>query len=326
MTELVWINGQIHPLAGAGVGVEDRGFQFGDGVYETLRVYAGRLFAWDLHYERLVESCRGVEIDLPGSSDTLHAAVKDLLHRAAAGVTEAATISTDAHDTSAAAPPDAAGTADVATSPDAATAVPAVAGDAMLYLQVTRGQAPRNLLYPPDLPPTVLFYARALPATVRPGDVKPTRLLGVPDDRWGRCWIKSLNLLPNVLARNAASRAGCDEAIFIEDGLVREGASSNLFVVRNDVLITPAKGPKILPGVTRALLLELAADLGLVTAERDLPLDEALRADEAFIASSIRELAWVNRWDDQPIGTKSGPGPITRRLHEAYRVLTAAGD
>lgn len=277
MPELLWMNGAITPLSEGTVAVEDRGFQFADGVYETLRVYGGRPFGLFRHLERLKISCDAVEITLPCDTAHLTSEIARLL--------------------------------EIADLPNA-----------MLYLQVTRGVAPRNHLYPELLSPTLLFYVRGLPALVAPGSVHPAKLHSVDDERWKRCWIKSIALLPNVLARNAADRAGCDEAIFVEDGYVQEGSSSNLFVVKHGTLITPPRTAKILPGVTREILLELAGELRIPVKERPLPLAEALSADEAFVTGSIREVSWVSSWDGRSIGVGQ-LGQITLRLHQAYRSL-----
>ena len=147
---------------------------------------------------------------------------------------------------------------------------------------------------------------------------RPYALLSVPDERWQKCWIKSLALLENVLAKNAAAAVGADEAIFIDNGNVTEGSSSNLFMVSGGRLITHPLGPKVLAGITRDVLLECATALGIPVEERPMKLEDAKQADEVFITSSTRELVWVLKWDDAPIG-KGACGPVTRALHEEYR-------
>ncbi len=280
MTEWCWLNGKIMPLAEARVSVEDRGFQFADGVYEAMRIYNGKPFELAAHLDRLERSCGGIRLPLPITKGTLTTEIAKLI--AHAGVASGS-----------------------------------------IYLQVTRGPAPRSHLFPQQIIPTTLFYIRPLPAMGQVGEGKPYTLLSVPDERWPRCWIKAIALLPNVLAKNAAAAAGADEAIFIDQGHVTEGSSSNLFMVSQGKLITHPQGPKILPGVTRDVLLDCARALGIPVEERAMKLDEAKRAQEVFVTSSTRELVWVCRWDDTQICANGACGPITLRLHEEYRKRVA---
>ena len=141
----------------------------------------------------------------------------------------------------------------------------------------------------------------------------------MPDDRWKRCWIKSTSLLANVLAKNAALAAGADEAAFVDaGGWVTEGAVSNIFAVIHGKLVTPPVGSRVLPGVTRAIVLQLAAELGIEADERLLREDEAPRAQELFITGTTREISWVARWNDTYIG-QGRCGPVTAKLHAALR-------
>jgi D-alanine transaminase len=203
--------------------------------------------------------------------------------------------------------------------------------DAVVYLQVTRGPGPRNHVFPKDPKPTVFFYVRAIPPLPAIDEARAYTLLSVPDERWSRCWIKSISLLANALARNAAERAGADEAVFVDQGLVREGSSTNLFAVIGGRLVTHPLTTRILPGVTRDLLLRIAREAGVPVVEREMSLEEAQHADEVFLSSSIREVMWVGRWDGLQIG-EGACGPVTRRLHQEYRkhvnlrsVQTSAG-
>jgi D-alanine transaminase len=277
MNELCWVNGRIVPLRDASVSVEDRGYQFADGVYEVIRFYAGRPFELAAHLDRLEQSCAGIDMSLPLTRDALAGEIMNF-----------------------------AAQMDVA--------------DASLYLQVTRGTAPRNHLYVgQDLAENLLFYARPSAATL-PADQSPgVKLHSVPDERWRRCWIKALVLLPNVLAKNAAAKAGADEAVFLnEHGVVPECATSNLFAVINGRLITHPVGPNVLPGITRLVVLRCAAELGITVEERPLTEAEALAADELFITSTSREVAWVATWNQKPVGP-GRCGDVTARLHRAFR-------
>ena len=271
--ETIWINGEVIPMADARIGVEDRGFQFADGVYEVIRIYNGRPFTLGQHLARLERSCDGIQ--LPGviHREALASQITQYIERS-----------------------------DVA--------------DGMVYLQVTRGVSPRNHLFPEKSSPTILFYTRPLPPLAAPGETIGVKLQSVPDERWKRCWIKSIALLANVLAKNDAVSRGGDEAVFIEDGIVSECSASNFFAVSAGRIITHPVGPKVLPGITRLVLTEIAHELGIEWIERPLRQAEAMTADEVFITSTTREVNWVATWDGKPI--TSTCGPVTRALHEAF--------
>jgi D-alanine transaminase len=192
-------------------------------------------------------------------------------------------------------------------------------GEGMIYLQLTRGVCPRNHLFPePACKPTLYFYARPLPKLPAPGQGEGAKLWSQPDERWKRCWIKSIALLANVLAKNEAVVKGADEAVFVEDGVVSECSASNLYAVIGGRVVTHPVGPKVLPGITRAVLLEIAADLGIPMDERPMREVEAKAADEVFITSTTREISWVGTWNGQTVaGGKCGP--VTKRLHEGLQ-------
>ena len=196
------------------------------------------------------------------------------------------------------------------------------AGEGMIYLQITRGAGPRNHLFPQfsgqgKLDPTVLFYFRPLPEMPDVDKVPGVKLHALPDERWQRCWIKSIALLPNVLAKSTAAGAGADEAVFIDRGIVTECSASNLIGVIGGKLVTHPIGPKVLPGITRAVVLELASRLEIGVEERTWTEAEALAADELFILSTTREISWVKQWNDRTVAGKVGP--VTRRLHVALK-------
>ncbi len=274
MTEWIWLNGEIVPMGEAWVSVEDRGFQFADGVYEVIRIYNGKLFTLPQHLQRLEKSASAIQLAVPMDSASLTAEIAKLIDRS--GLREG-----------------------------------------MIYLQLTRGAAPRNHIYG-QLKPTLLFYARPLPPASAPGDGEGVKLLTVPDERWKRCWIKSIALLPNILAKNQAVASGSDEAVFIANDTVTECSASNIFAVIGKKLVTHPVGSKVLPGITRAILLELAPSVGLESDERALREEEARRADELFITSTTREISWVARWNDRYIG-QGRCGQMTKKLHAALR-------
>lgn len=275
MNDLIWLNGEIIPMSEARLGIEDRGFQFADGVYEVLRLYNGKAFAQMEHLARLEQSAAGIQLSLPIAPASLAAEIKKLI--AASGVS-----------------------------------------DGMIYLQLTRGEAPRNHIFPDSVQPTLLFYARPLPPVPAPGAGEGVRLLAVADERWHRCWIKSIALLPNVLAKNDAISAGADEAVFIDHGVVSECAASNLFAVIDGRLVTHPVGPRVLPGITRAILLDCARTLDIRVEERPLGEKEAIGADELFITSTTREVSWVGTWNSLKVAG-GRCGEVTRSLHEALR-------
>ena len=273
--QLVWFNGDILPMSAAQVGVEDRGFQFADGVYEVVRLYNGRPFTLREHMERLQRSADGIKLSLPMSVAEIGDAIVNFIPRT--GVREGS-----------------------------------------IYLQATRGVAPRNHLFPKPPTSTLLFYAKPLPPVNEPGQGEGIKLMTVEDDRWKRCWIKCIGLIGHVLAKNEAADKGFDEAVFVEREIVSECSSSNLFAVINGKLVTHPVGSRVLPGITRLVVLQCAEQLGIAVEERTLREEEVRRADELFITSTTREIAWVARWNERYIG-QGKCGPVTTKLHRALR-------
>jgi D-alanine transaminase len=192
------------------------------------------------------------------------------------------------------------------------------AADQSVYLQVTRGRAERDHAFPKQITPTVFAYSQALkypePAQLAAGVAAIT----VPDIRWQRCDIKAIALLPNVLMRQQATEQGAAEAILLRDGRMTEGAASNIFLVLKGTLVTPPKGPFILPGVTRDLALELARAHGLACEERAVTDSELRSAEELMLSSSTKELLPITRLDGKPVGSGQ-PGPLHARLHALYQ-------
>ena len=192
------------------------------------------------------------------------------------------------------------------------------AADQSVYLQVTRGPAERDHAFPKQITPTVFAYSQPLkypePAQLAAGVAAIT----VPDIRWLRCDIKAIALLPNVLMRQQATEQGAAEAILLRDGRMTEGSASNIFLVLKGTLVTPPKGPFILPGVTRDLALELARTHGLACEERTVTESELRSADELMLSSSTKELLPITRLDGKPVGSGK-PGPLHARLHSLYQ-------
>ena len=273
----VYLNGVYLDRAQATVSVDDRGFLFGDGVYEVTRAHHGQLFEGERHLRRLARGLEGIGLALPAG---LAAALLEISGRLLRenGLEE---------------------------------------GDATVYLQITRGTAPRTHHFPPPgTAPTVFLSASRLKV---PEDVRArgAHVITTPDLRWARCDLKTVNLLPNVLAKQQAVAAGAFEAVFMRDGVIIEGASSNTFAVIGGVLRTHPATHRILAGITREVVLELAADLGIPVAEQPVTAAElAGGASEVMVMATTADVMPVVRVDGRVVGD-GRPGPIARALHKA---------
>lgn len=270
MPDVAFVNGTFMPLADAKVSIEDRGFQFGDGVYEVIRTYKGHPFALDAHLARLERSAAALDLPRPHSPAEWTGYVLEGIKRAAYP-------------------------------------------EAKIYIQLTRGVAPRDHAYPVEVPPTAVMTVRELRPLDNSVRAAGVEAMTIEDIRWGRCDIKSVNLLANVLARQQVKQAQAFEAILLKEGLVTEGAVSNVMVVRGGVVMTAPEGPRILSGVTRAIVLELARKEGLPIQERFVSQAELYGADEVFLTGTTVEVLAVVQVDGKVI--KGGlPGPVTQRL------------
>jgi D-alanine transaminase len=191
-----------------------------------------------------------------------------------------------------------------------------------VYLQVTRGAADRSFTFPASIAPTLVMFTQARAMTREVG--RGYKLLSVPDLRWARRDIKSVGLLAQVLAKQAAAEAGCDEALMIEDGVITEGGSSTAWIVKGDTLISRPLSNDVLPGITRKAVLTYLAESGLRFEERTFTLDEALAADEVIITAATALVMPATEIDGQPIGGGQ-PGPVARRLRDIYFDLAETG-
>ena len=195
---------------------------------------------------------------------------------------------------------------------------------AIVYLQITRGAAPRTHHFPPEgTPPTVYAFAQAYHRPESARWEQGYEAVTVPDDRWARVDIKSIGLLPNVLAQQAAAEAGVADALLVKDGVALEGSHNNLFAVFDGVVTTHPATHQILHGVTRAYVIELAKGQGLPVEERPVPLEESRAADEIFFTGTTTEVRPTVRLDDQPVGSGK-VGPVARALYEAFQAGTQA--
>jgi len=193
-------------------------------------------------------------------------------------------------------------------------------GEATVYIQITRGSAPRTHGFPPaGTPPTIYAAVKQYTPQRDQAEVGITAIL-VPDLRWARCDIKSVALLPNVLARQRAIEAGVADAVFVRDGVALEGTSSNFFGVFNGEVVTAPKSNYILPGITREVVIGLCADIGVPVHEAPILEHQLGEAEELFLTSTIVEIRPIVRLNDRPVGT-GVPGPVTRRIQQAFRDL-----
>ena len=270
----VYLNGMFVAPAAAQVSAFDRGFVFGDGVYEVIPVYGGKAFRLPHHLQRLDTSLTAIGLGNPLAHAQWQAVFEELIR-------------TNTGD------------------------------DQYIYLQVTRGVALRDHAFPADTTPTVFAYSLPLKAPDAAHLANGIDAITVPDNRWLRCDIKAIALLPNVLLRQQAQSRGATEAILIRDGFLTEGAASNIFVVRHGRLLTPPRGPFILPGITRDLILELARAHGVDCAEAAVSEAELLSADEIWMTSSTKEILAITRLNDRPVGNGK-PGPMQARFRQLY--------
>ena len=277
MADTVYLDGEYLPRRDARVSVDDRGFLFGDGVYEVIRALDGVLFEPAAHALRMAGGLQalGIALAAPGPRRLLEVAGRLLREN---GLLE---------------------------------------GEAIVYMQVTRGAAPRRHAFPdPATPPTVYVAAsRFQPLAELHG--RGGAAITQPDARWARCNIKSVNLLPNVLAKQCATEAGAFEAILVRDGFVTEGSSTNVFGVEGGCLRTHPLGSLILPGVTRAVILELASALGLQVKETPIRFAALGRMDELFVAGTTTDVLPIVTLDGVAVGGGE-PGPVTRAVQDAF--------
>lgn len=275
MKDIVYLNGLLLPSAEAKLSVNDRGFIFGDGVYEVIATYDGRPFEMKRHMDRLRYSLgeisiEGVDIDALGEK---------ALELAAANNLEAAPMG-------------------------------------LVYMQVTRGCAPRTHAFPVGkVEPTVYMYAA--PVNVKWDHKVGAAAITLSDTRWSRCDIKTVSLLANCMANQAAHDAGALEAIFIRDGMALEGTHTSMFVVVDGEARTAPKTNYILPSITRELVLEICDEAGIPARETHIPEAVLRNADEIFLAGTTTEVLAIVQLDGKPVG-HGKPGEMTTRLRQLY--------
>jgi len=276
MPRQAYVNGRYLPHGDAVVHIEDRGYQFADGVYEVVPVAQGVLVDEELHLDRLERSLDELSIPMPMSRVALKLISAELMRRNRLS-------------------------------------------NGFLYMQITRGVAPRDHKFPTRVRPALVMTTRQMPPPSAKKLAEGVGVITVPDIRWSRCDIKSVSLLPNVLAKQQAVEAGAYEAWQVDaDGMVTEGTSTNAWIVTQDgTLVTRNANNAILNGITRISLLRVAEADGVTLEERPFSIEEAKGAREAFLTSSTNFVMPVTRIDDQPIGN-GHPGLLTGKLRKAY--------
>ncbi|MFD6210656.1 D-amino-acid transaminase [Peribacillus sp. NPDC060253] len=269
-----YFNGKFVEPNESVVPIDERGHQFGDGVYEVIRIYDSKPFMMDEHLDRLYQSADAIKLRIDPNWKALKNTMLELIQKS--GLT-----------------------------------------NLDLYVQVTRGMAPRNHLFP-DGPVSVSMTAKPF-RSIPVGD-KGASVILHPDERWENCYIKSLNLLPNILAKQLAYEQGYLEAILVRDGKVTEGTSSNVYIVKDSSIITTPLSKHILSGITRMVVKNLAGHLRIPFVEKQFTPDQMVKADEIFITSTTLEITPIIRVDDKLIndGTK---GTVTKALQEKFKKI-----
>ncbi len=275
-----FLNGEFTLANVATVNIEDRGLLFGDGIYEYVRCYFGKVFQLDRHLKRFANSAAAIHLEIPYSPAEITSLVAKLLRKS--GFYGEAGFS-----------------------------------DAGVYIQVTRGAAPRTHNFPKKIKENFFMIAR--PLDKEPPSIMDTgvKAILVTDERWGRCDIKSLNLLANVLAKEKAVQQNAYEAIFYKDNKIMEASSSSFFAVFNGELFTTPQGPWILPGITRDIVVELARQEGIPVKFEFVSKKDLFNADEVFVTSSSWDIVPVTQIDDRKV-SNGKPGPVAIRLKKSF--------
>lgn len=278
---LVYLNGEFTPLSEAKISVLDRGFIFGDGVYDVTPVYARKMFRQDQHIERLTRNLAAIGIPSPHTKSAWLALIEKV----------------------------------IAAHPS---------NDQLVYIQVTRGVAPRSHAFPAQVEPTVFIMTNplSLPDTTKVRD--GVACVSMEDKRWLHCEIKSTSLLGNVLAAQFGVENGATEVIQFRDDYLTEGSASNVWIVKDGVLIAPPKDNLILEGIRYGFLQELCESKQIPFQSRKITRDEVFAADEVLLTSASKEVLAVVRIDGKTIGTGK-PGSIFHQLYQAYQEAKSHG-
>ncbi|MHB1192880.1 MAG: aminotransferase class IV [Longimicrobiales bacterium] len=277
---IVYLNGQYIPKDKAFISVDDRGFLFGDGIYEVTAAYRGKLFRWPRHLARIQKGLSVLRIDYdPSKLDDVHTRLLAENDMAKAPVS-------------------------------------------YIYLEITRGVAPRTHAFPANpVAPTVYMFAGEYKRPPRERWEKGFTAVTVPDQRWARTDVKTVQLLPNVLGKQAAADNGVDEIVYVRDGMAIEGALNNFFTVFGDTVVTHPSSNQILPGISREVVLELCPQLGYKVEHKAITVAEMFQADEAFHTGTLTEVKPCVQVDGKPIGNGK-VGKVARALFDAFLAET----
>ena len=275
---VAYLNGSFLPLEEARISPMDRGFLFADGVYEVIPYYSGKSFGLEGHLTRLQRSLREIKLSIDLSLEEWKSLIDSLVLKNEGG-------------------------------------------DLSVYLQVTRGAySKRDHAFPEKTNPTIFLMVSPIASPLAADVTKAEGIsaITVPDIRWDRCDIKSISLLPNILLKHQAAAEGAQEAILVRDNLVTECAAANVFAVKNGTIYTPAKGEHILGGITRDIIIGLAAEHGIPLKEIAMDVSFIEQADEIWISSSTREIVPVIKLNGHIVGSLQ-PGPIWKQMASYYQ-------
>lgn len=275
MSQTVYLNGKFLPIEQAFVPVLDRGFIFGDGIYEVIPVYSRHPFRLGEHLTRLQHSLDAIRLENPHSDEEWANLTRELIAQ---------------------------------NDPE----------DQYVYLHVTRGVAKRDHAFPKDVAPTVFMMSNPLITAPRELYESGVSAVSAIDNRWDRCDIKAISLLPNVLLRQLAIDADATETVMFRDGILTEGSASNIFATEKGVILAPPKDNHMLPGITYDLVLELAATNNIPVQIGKFDQSRIRQADELWLTSSTKEVLAITTLDGKAIGDGK-PGPLFRRMHALYQ-------
>ncbi len=276
MPEKLYLNGDYTAVKKAKISVFDRGFMFGDGVYEVIPVYSGKLFRSEGHLARLQHSLDAIDIPNPLTTLQWIEIFSTLIEH---------------------------------NFPSA---------DSVIYLQITRGtMEKRDHAWPPDMQPNVLVTCTEQVYATQDSATAGEKAVTLDDTRWSDCHIKTINLLPNALLHQEARKQGANEAILIREGLAIEGSQSNLFIVRDDIVITPPKSRHMLGGITREIVLELCQQNKIICSEKNISEDDLHQADEIWLSSATREILPIVTLNQHAVG-KGRPGVVWQQIIQLY--------
>jgi D-alanine transaminase len=271
-----YINGKFTDLDELVLPIDERGHQFGDGVYEVIRVYNGTPFMLDEHLDRLINSSKAIKLPITQTVEDFKNLILEAVDKSQLK-------------------------------------------DCNVYLQITRGIVTRNHLFP-TVPVSITMTVR--PAKLIPQETREKGETAIfhEDERWANCYIKSLNLLPNILAKQTAFEAGCYEAILVRDGYVTEGTSSNVFIIKEGKVYSTPLSKHILPGITRMAVKSASQLLNIDFIDKNFTPEELLEADEVFVTSTTSEVLPIVKVENKLIGT-GNPGEVTNRIYQQFLEL-----